>query len=157
MRSPVVFVGDRFERLVVLAEVGRRSGKRLYRCACDCGQTTSATSKALRSGSKRSCGCLRREGVAALGRSRATHGHARDGVLTPTYQSWAAMHKRCSDPNGKDWHLYGGRGVTVCTAWSDFAAFLADMGERPDGLTLDRVNPYGNYEPGNCRWATRLE
>jgi len=78
-------------------------------------------------------------------------------TYTPTYQSWANMKKRCLNPNSPDYPLYGGRGVSVHPPWLDFRNFLADMGECPPGLTLDRIDPYGNYEPGNCRWATYQE
>jgi len=76
----------------------------------------------------------------------------------PTYKSWAAMLTRCRNPNREDWRLYGGRGIKVCKRWLKFKSFLEDMGERPLGRTLDRFpDPDGDYEPGNCRWATPLE
>lgn len=82
----------------------------------------------------------------------------RPGRGTPTYSTWRSMKKRCLNPGHRSWPHYGGRGITICDAWLEsFDAFLADMGERPDGTTLDRINPDGNYEPGNCRWATVLE
>lgn len=86
-----------------------------------------------------------------------THNHANRGKQTPTYQCWAAMLRRCFNENTKDYPGYGGRGVTVCDQWRTFENFLADMGERPKGLTLDRKDNNGNYEPGNCRWATPSE
>ncbi|HET6498490.1 MAG TPA: hypothetical protein VFH17_05530 [Coriobacteriia bacterium] len=85
------------------------------------------------------------------------HGHARKGNPTRTYQCWAAILRRCTNPNSRDYHLYGGRGITVCERWRTFANFLADMGERPDGLSIDRIDNEGHYEPANCRWATPKE
>jgi len=84
-----------------------------------------------------------------------THGHR--AKRTPTYHSWNAMRQRCSNEKREDYVHYGGRGITVHHSWSSFANFLADMGERPKDTTLDRINVDGNYEPGNCRWATKLE
>ena len=75
----------------------------------------------------------------------------------PTYQTWRAMHKRCEYPQHKNFHLYGGRGITICDAWKSYETFLSDMSERPQGLTLDRININGNYEKSNCRWATPKE
>lgn len=86
------------------------------------------------------------------------HGHARRGHRTGSYRSWVAMVRRCSDPGLASWARYGGLGVRVCERWLVFEAFLRDMGDRPDGATLDRYpDRHGNYEPGNVRWATRLQ
>lgn len=82
------------------------------------------------------------------------HGHARD--KTPTYKIWRGMRARCNRPKHKDWPNYGGRGISVCQRWDSYEAFLSDMGERPSlDHTIDRINPLGNYEPGNCRWVPR--
>jgi hypothetical protein len=85
-----------------------------------------------------------------------THGHT-TGKFSPTYHSWASMIQRCTNPNRSFYHRYGGRGITVCKRWMTFINFLADMGERPDGTSLDRINNDGNYTPRNCRWATLAE
>jgi hypothetical protein len=86
------------------------------------------------------------------------HGNARVGKLSTTYRVWAGAKARCFIPTGKSFKNYGGRGITMCEEWrNSFDAFLRDMGERPKGLSLDRINNDGNYEPGNCRWATRYE
>lgn len=85
------------------------------------------------------------------------HGHARAGRESGAYISWKSMVKRCTNPNAKDWPDYGGRGIEVCDRWREFQNFLADMGERPAGMTLDRIDVDGNYELANCRWATPSE
>lgn len=84
------------------------------------------------------------------------HGHAKRGRKSPTYLVWENMRRRCNSPTAANYVNYGGRGIRVCEQWSSFKGFLADMGERPDGLTLDRVDNDGNYEPGNCRWVTKF-
>lgn len=151
--------GQMFGRLVV---VGRTlayvHGSPLWRCQCACGATTDLRAGTLRSGNTRSCGCLHSESAAAAGAATVKHGHAKPGRETPTYRSWRAMKTRCLNENHKVYERYGACGVKICERWLTFEHFLSDMGERSDGMTLDRYpNQQGNYEPGNCRWATRSQ
>lgn len=145
--------GTRFERLLVVSRAGSTPRSATWNCVCDCGKQKILPTTALISGNTRSCGCLNKESIAKVGLANKTHGMS----CTPTHKSWTHMLGRCRNPNDKAYMNYGGRGISVCDRWSSFENFIADMGEAPKGLTIDRKDVNGNYEPGNCRWATDTE
>lgn len=140
------YSGRRYGRLVALYP-SAITGKWIWKC--DCGSLAVKSVKSVRDGNTRSCGCLFTE---SLVNRNTTHGLSK--AHPRTYRSWKDMRSRCYNPNNTEFHNYGGRGITVCEKWASFAQFFADMGDRPEGLTIERRDVNCDYEPNNCEWAT---
>lgn len=147
----VELLNQRFGRLVAVASfIDNTSGRLKYNCICDCGKERVVLGYNLKSGNTSSCGCRNFENQKEMHR---THGYSR----TPTYMTWENMKKRCNDKACSGYEHYGGRGIKVCEKWESFEHFLNDMGEKPKGLTLDRIDVNQGYSKNNCRWATKRQ
>ena len=160
MAKPADIKGQRFGKLTAVHPFVKRDKSRGVRwfCQCDCGGSTVASVGTLRSGNTKTCGCSWWDEVAAERTRKRSTRHGQYKSLT--YRSWAAMRHRCQqttiDPNNRKYYV--AYGTTVCKRWDKFENFLEDMGQRPSRKpSIDRINPYGNYEPTNCRWATSKE
>ena len=146
-------IGKKFERLTVIEEIGRNNSRAIiWRCKCDCGAETKATTSQLKSGAIKSCGCYQRD---ILSGKSTSHGMSR----TRIYRIWQDAKTRCNNPNTPYYFKYGGRGIKLTEQWNDFEPFMkwALANGYQDNLTLDRIDVNGNYEPDNCRWITNRE
>lgn len=149
--------GMRFGRLMALSYEKKKSGNRkriFWLCRCDCGKTSIVHSDVLTRNVVKSCGCLRAE----VTRKRSLrHGGSVGYKECKEYKAWSHAKSRCYNPNDLKYKNYGARGIKMCDKWlNDYNAFWEDMGKCPDGLTLDRIDVHGNYEPSNCHWATSM-
>lgn len=136
-------IGQKYGRWTVEKRSHKNArGEWYWQCRCECGTVRNVLAHSLQIGCSSSCGCTknRKHGMEA----------------TPIYNAWAAMIQRCENPNSKTYPDYGGRGISVCERWHSFVNFHADMGNKPVGLSLDRIDNNGNYEPSNCRWTSSL-
>jgi hypothetical protein len=154
MSSKIDLKGKKFGMLTVIEDTGKREFKSVvWKCKCDCGNITEVKANALKNGNNRSCGCLLTKG------NNFKHGIFSVDSLEnkSTYNSWYGMKARCLNENHSDFKTYGGRGINVCKRWLKYENFLKDMGERPEGMTLDRIDNNGHYESSNCKWSTPKE
>jgi len=146
-----------FGRLTVVRVSPNRYQNRrmLYVCLCSCGSPEfEVLAQSLRDGNTRSCGCLALEATVRMGKNREKHGLCQ----TPEYKTWGRIVARCCNPKSLSYPYYGGRGISICPTWRENPEkFIEDMGPRPEGGSLDRIDVNGNYARDNCRWATKLE
>lgn len=141
---PLDLVGKKFNRLTVVSKAEKRRNLSYWHCVCDCGTKTVVHGSSLKNGTTKSCGCL-------LSEVKTTHGMSRSSA----YRLWWALVGRCTNPNNTGFKYNGNRGIKVCDSWLNFENFYEDMGDRPEGYGLGRLDPDKGYSPDNCRWVPR--
>ena len=144
--------GKRFGRLTVISRAENRTGRSAWLCGCECGKNRIVLAQSLKNGSTVSCGCYGKE---IFKNAALKHGHARASGRSPEYSAWQGMIQRCTNKSCAAYRHYGGRGIKVCDRWLNFENFIADIGMRPEGYTLERKNNMMGYCKENCEWTTR--
>jgi hypothetical protein len=150
-------IGEKYNLLTIIKVskiLDDRRKTKIVLCKCDCGNIVEKRLCNIKYGETKSCGCYNKK---LVNERNTKHNNSIRGSRTPEYITWMNMIQRVTNPKNHKYPIYGGRGIQVCDSWRKFENFLNDMGERPNGMSIDRINVDGNYEPSNCRWATPKE